>query len=139
MKLNKDTDYAIRIVLLCEEYSTERISADFIVETCKVPKRWGKIILTKLTTNKILKSTKGKNGGFEINHSLEKITVFDIVSIFESIDINDCVIDKLSCSYRNGECVVCESLSGLKFYIEEQLKQITIKELVSKQKLVYLK
>lgn len=135
MKFNQEADYAIRMILLCSE-TTKLLSGLEIVSSCKIPKRWGKTILTKLCHHKILTSVKGKNGGYTINIPSEKISLFDIVNIFDPIEINTCVNDKSSCLYRFGKCSVCSNLTSLKNAIESELKKLTIKNLsIEQQKL----
>ena len=137
MKLNQETDYAIRMVLLCREYSPQILSGAFIVEKCHAPDRWGKVILTSLTRNKILKSIKGKDGGFQLNKDASKISLLDIVNIFEETAINACVVDKNSCSYRQGLCIVCEKLTEVKGFLDKTLEGLTIEDLVIQQELKF--
>lgn len=124
MKLNQETEYAIRMVILCAEHNPNLLSGTFIVETCNVPNRWGKIILTTLCSKKILNSTKGKNGGFQLNKAPKSISLFDIISIFESIailpDTKQCTSNEL---FRS-------ELLNIKSYVETQLKNITINNLI---------
>ena len=136
MKLNQETVYAMRMVLLCREYSSEILSGTFIVERCQVPKRWGKVILTALTNNNILRSIKGKHGGFELNKDASKITLLDVINIFEGTSFIPCINDKKLCSYRKGVCVVCNKLSEIKKNIDKNLEELTIEDLVVQQERV---
>lgn len=133
MKFNKETDYAIRMTLLCAKYPSKMFSANEIVQECKIPENLGKSILTKLTSNGILESIKGKNGGFRYNHPKKFITLFSIIEKFEKFEISTCIDKKDSCLYRHGKCVVCEKIGHLKNIIINQLKNIFIEDLVEEQ------
>lgn len=133
MKFNQEVNYAIKMVLLCSE-SIVLIPGVEIVNQCKIPERWGKVILTKLCHHKILRSIKGKNGGFILNRHPQEINLFDIVSIFDPIEISYCISDKSFCLYRSGECSVYDKLTSLKYLIENELKKLTIKDLMVEQK-----
>lgn len=137
MKLNQETIYAIRMALLCTEYNPNKLAGSFIISECKVPERWGRTILTKLSAHNILSSTKGKNGGFKLSKDPEFITINDIVSIFEKVDVHLCIVDRNSCSYRTGKCVFCDKLLNLKQFIEKEFSQLTLKELVCQQNETY--
>ncbi|MGL5620932.1 RrF2 family transcriptional regulator [Cetobacterium sp.] len=133
MKFNKETDYAIRMTLYCAKHHYKILSAIEIVQECKIPENLGKTILSKLTSNEILKSIKGKNGGFRYNHPEKSISLFSVIEKFEGLEINTCIEKKESCVYRHGECVVCEKMGILKNIIIEQLKNIFIEDLVKEQ------
>lgn len=133
MKFNKETDYAIRLTLFCAKYHSKLMSSNKIVDECKIPENLGKSILTKLTNNGILESIKGKNGGFRYNHPRKSISLFSVIEKFEALEINTCIEKKESCTYRYGECVVCEKMGILKNIIIEQLKNIFIEDLIKEQ------
>lgn len=132
MKFNKETDYAIRMVLLCAKNMPKLLSTTEIVNICKIPPNLGKAILTKLTNNNILESIKGKNGGIRYVQSKNTISLYDIIKIFEKIEINSCIENKNSCLYKFGNCNVCEKLKDLKLLFEKELKNIYVESLIQK-------
>lgn len=137
MKFNKETDYAIRMTLFCAEQKPKLLSGVEIVTECKVPENLGKSILSKLTSYNILESIKGKNGGFRYPHSNKTLSLYSIIEKFENLDINACVVNNKSCSYRLGKCVVCKKMTNLKIIFEKELKNIYMEDLIEEQKKIY--
>ena len=133
LKLNKETDYAIRMTLFCAKYHSKILSGIEIIQECKIPENLGKNILTKLTNSGILHSIKGKNGGFCYTHLPKTVSLFSIIKIFQSLEINLCTEKRESCIYRHGECDVCDKLKIIKDGVIEQFKNIYIEELIEEQ------
>lgn len=133
MKFNKETDYAIRMTLFCAKYHSKILSGVKIVQECKVPEILGKSILTKLSSNGILESIKGKNGGFIYSHPPKSLTLYSVIEKFEALEINSCIEKKETCLYKFGDCVVREKMGLLKAIIIDQLQNIFIEDLIEEQ------
>lgn len=133
MKISVEPDYAIRIVMYLFE-KQEYIFGNKIVAYCEIPERMGMKILTKLANKNILKSIKGKKGGFKISEDKLKISLYDIIKIFDDFDLNKCLSANKKCLYQKGECVVCEALKKVKREIIMNFSQIFIVDLWRKQK-----
>ena len=132
MKISVESDYAIRMILYLFKKESY-IFCNEIVSSCKVPERMGMKILTRLANQNILKSVKGKKGGFKISENRLNISLYDIIKIFDDININICLNSNEKCSYKNGECVVCEALKKVKKEIIKNFSQIYIENLWRKQ------
>ncbi|WP_407536436.1 RrF2 family transcriptional regulator [Cetobacterium somerae] len=130
MRFNKETDYAIRMTIFCAKNKSKLLLSINIVKECRVPENLGKAILTKLTSNNILESVKGKNGGIRYVHGPKEISLLDIIEKFEKIEINSCVSNSSICTYKNGECVVREEMGNIKNILENHLKNIFIEDLI---------
>lgn len=130
MKFNKETDYAIRMTIFCAKNKSQLLSSTSIVKECSIPENLGKVILTKLTSNNILESVKGKNGGIRYAHGPKVISLFDIIEKFEKVEINSCVENASSCTYKNGECAVRKEMINVKKVLENHFKNIFVEELL---------
>ncbi len=85
--------YAIRATLYLaiqqQENGNVRIGIKQMAEDLNLPVYFlGKIMQT-LAKNKILKSYKGPNGGFQFNKNPDEISLFDIIKIFDGTEIFD--------------------------------------------------
>lgn len=132
MKVSIESDYAIRIVLYIFN-KEELVSGLEIVKNCQIPERMGLRILTKLTTNRLLKSMKGKNGGFFFPKENIGISLFDIVSLFDNFNINKCLSNAKNCTYKSGNCAVCEALKEINNDIIKSFSKVLIKDLWKNQ------
>ena len=136
MRLTLEQDYAIRIVYtLC--------SADDILSVSELSQKTGvtplftQKIMRKLSQSNIVKSTKGIQGGYELQKQPEEISLYDIFeSINGELNINMCLTSKYECTrpeviQNGGECVIKKAISMLNNDIKESLKQITFKKLLT--------
>lgn len=83
-KLSRKTEYGMLVVLdLAENYGSFPVHLEEIIEKKKVPKSYIHQILQQLIRKGIVKSKRGKNGGFSLNISPTKLTLLTIV---ESLD-----------------------------------------------------
>ncbi|MGL5613624.1 RrF2 family transcriptional regulator [Cetobacterium sp.] len=133
MRISVESDYAIRIILYLFK-KENLISGLEIVEYCEIPERMGLRILTKLTASGLLKSVKGKNGGFFFPKENSDISLFDVVSLFDSFTINRCLSSPKNCTYKHGDCVVCEALKEINNDIIKSFSKVLIKDLWMNEK-----
>lgn len=128
MKISIEADYAIRIILYMFKRS-ELISGLEIVKNCETPEQMGLKILTKLSANGLLKSIKGKNGGFYFPAENLDVSLFDIINIFDGLSINKCLSSAKNCTYKKGNCVICNVLKEINNDIIKKFSNILIKDL----------
>lgn len=133
MRISIESDYAVRIILYV--FKKEELTSGLeIVKGCEIPERMGLRILTKLTASGLLKSIKGKNGGFFFPKENLDISLFDVVSLFDNFDINRCLSNTKNCTYRHGDCAVCEALKQINNDIIKSFSKVLIKNLWRDQK-----
>lgn len=134
MKITIETDYALRIMLYIYNQN-EIISGIEIVNHCKIPNRMGLRILSKLVIHKLLKSIKGINGGFLFPNENLKISILEIIKVFESLEINKCLINREECDYLKGKCIMCEEFKKINNDIIEKFSKLLLKDIWQKQQL----
>ena len=107
MKLiTRDTDYAIRALnyIVCNEGRI--ISITELVRELDMPKPFLRKVLQLLGINGILKSYKGKNGGFELAREPDKIFLLDLMQIFQGpFKISECLFKKNICPDQQ-DCIL---------------------------------
>ena len=134
MKLiTRDTDYAVRVLCCLACNQETRFTVDDLVECLEVPKPFTRKILQVLNKKGLLKSFKGKGGGFRLELHPGEISILDIMSIFQgNIEITECTFKKKVCKYIKS-CSLRKRLNELGDHMMSELKTITIESLLTKE------
>lgn len=86
MKLSKKTDYALRVLFtLVEHYGRGPIPIRELARRNEVPKRFLEHIMLELKSQGWVSSAAGKNGGYVLARSPEKITMGQVVRHFDGV------------------------------------------------------
>ncbi|MFH1768298.1 MAG: Rrf2 family transcriptional regulator [Candidatus Omnitrophota bacterium] len=135
MKLiTRDTDYAIRSMCFIIERRKERIVVDDLVDELRMPKPFLRKILQVLNKEKLLRSYKGKGGGFVLAADPVKISLLDMIEIFQGrLKLNQCTFKKQLCP-NTKTCKVKKKIDGIQKYVKRQLKSVSLLSLVKKGK-----
>lgn len=116
--INKETDVAI-LVLQYIAKKKELVTVTELTKKLKVQRPFLRKVLQILAKNGVLKSIKGKNGGFILEKNPEEISIFDIVKIFQN------GFEFLNCVDENGkECILIKTckLRQKLLKLEEMMK-----------------
>ncbi len=129
MKLiTRDTDYAIRALL----YMVKRngsVSAAELTQELNIPKAFLRRILQVLGKRKILKSQKGKGGGFTLAAKPNKISLLKLIEIFQGrLMLSECTLKKEVCPDIKV-CQVRNRIDQIQQYVISQLDDITLTSL----------
>lgn len=82
--LTRTSQYALRAMIqLSSDNFGEQRSSRRIARCADIPERYSSMILGELARAGILKSTRGKGGGFRLARPPEQISLVDIVQRFE--------------------------------------------------------
>lgn len=134
MKLiTRNTDYAVRALCCIAEQKQEVISADQLVKSLKMPRPFLRKILQTLNKEGLLNSSKGKGGGFTLTISPEKITLTDVMKIFQGpLKLNECKFRKNDCPYVS-DCFLKKKIDEIEKEVIAKLKAITITSIIKKE------
>jgi len=132
MKLiTRDTDYAVRALCFIADRAEEMVSVDDLVEGLKMPRPFLRKILQLLNKNGILRSYKGQGGGFKIAVPVARISIVDLIEIFQgALKINECFFKKRRCPNINI-CKLRKKIGGIEKNVLAELKSITIADLLA--------
>jgi Rrf2 family protein len=84
LTISSKTKYGIAALLtLAESYGMGLLQIKDISKRCDIPHQYLEQIFNRLGKAGIIKSTRGKNGGYELATDPKKITVMDIVYVLE--------------------------------------------------------
>ena len=134
MKLiTRNTDYAVRALCCIAEQKQEVISADQLVKFLEMPRPFLRKILQTLNKEGLLNSSKGKGGGFALAVSPGKITLTDVMKIFQGpIRLNECKFKKSHCPYTS-DCLLKKKIDEIEKEVIIKLKAITIASIIKKE------
>lgn len=125
LKISRLTDYATAVIIFLQNdsnlYSTEMIAKGVNLEMPTVSK-----VLKLLTKAKILSSTRGVNGGYQLAQKATDISLFNVITAIEgNTAITECTKTDSLCQQENQ----CDSRTGwqkVNQQIEHILVQMTI-------------
>lgn len=132
--LSKRTQYAMRAVLYLAINSKKsfKIGVNVIAEKLDVPKQFLSKILQELVKKNLVKSSKGKLGGFYLSPANKKNSLRQIVEVFDGDSLFcNCVMGLPSCSSDNP-CPLHESASAFRIDLERTLEDRSISEVADK-------
>ena len=131
MKLiTRDTDYSIRALVYIARNKDRIISITELVKELGTPRPFLRKILQLLSTNGVLKSYKGKNGGFELAQKPEELCLLDLMEIFQGkFKLSECLFKKKICPNQIS-CKLKAQLDSLEELVENKVKEITLASLL---------
>jgi len=134
MKLiTRNTDYAVRALCCIAEQKQEVISADQLIKSLEMPRPFLRKILQTLKKEGLLNSSKGKGGGFSLAVSPGKITLTDVMKIFQgSLKLNECTFKKKVCP-NVKDCLLKKKIDEIEKEVIAKLKAITIASIIKKE------
>jgi len=130
MTLSKTTEYALRILAFMAIEEKEKYSSDYIHKQLKIPKKYLQRLLTVLSKNGLIKSERGKYGGFTFAKKANKIFLSDIIKAVEGFPTAP------TCFFGFGECVLENPCAMHDIWADSQMNLIKV---LSSTKLTDLK
>lgn len=125
--LSKKTKYAINaLVYIARNTDSWPVSVSRISENQKISLKFLESILSELKNAKILKSKKGKYGGYILNGTPEEINMATVVRLFDgAIGLLPCVTYEY---YERCEECVDEETCGIR-QVAMEIRNETVKRL----------
>lgn len=131
MKLiTRDTDYAIRAICYIARQKQRIVTVAELVKELRIPYPFLRKILQTLNKRKILRSYKGRGGGFELSVVSNKIFLVDLMEVFQgTLTLNECFLKRLACP-NIKICPLRKKLKNIESYVFKQLRSITVASLL---------
>ena len=131
MKLiTRDTDYSIRALRYIANHGGRVISVTELVEQTKIPRPFLRKILQILNKKGVLRSSKGKGGGFVLAVAANKIFLADLIEIFQGpLKLNECIFKRRVCPNKTT-CRLKKKMDAIERYVVSELKSVTIASLL---------
>ncbi len=124
--LSNTSKYAIRamIYLAINEGNAQKTGIKKISAELDIPAPFLAKIMQILARHKLLKSSKGPNGGFSLGRDAGKITLYEIVTVIDGNDLFDqCLISLRRCNEENIPCPMHYKYQQYRTQIRELFSQ----------------
>jgi len=128
--ITRNTDYAIRALCCITKNNEDIVSVKELVEDLKMPGPFLRKILQELSRKGILRSYKGKNGGFVLAIRPEKIYVGELIEIFQGpIKLQKHTFRKKICPEIKS-CILKKKIDVIEKYTISELNSLSIASLL---------
>lgn len=131
MKLiTKETDYAVRALEFMAKRTDSVTSVSELVKELKLHRPFLRKILQILNKKRILKSYKGRGGGFLLAVPPNRIFLVDLIEIFQgSLQLNECLFRKRVCP-NALTCVLKKRIEYIEKWMVSEFSSIDIASLL---------
>jgi Rrf2 family protein len=133
VQLHNTSQYAIRILSYISSRDDEvSFTAKELAENLEISYKFLTKIMGELVKADIVQSTRGRDGGYTLNKPANKITISDILEIFnDSIHEERCILGIGFCDSKN-KCVLHDQWIEPKNLIQHMFNETTLDKLVGK-------
>ncbi len=130
--LSSTAEYALRAVLfLAQHPERSPMRAGELAAALRVPPNYLAKILHQLVKLEILRSSRGRNGGFELAISPRRLTLLRVVESFDPLRKRQrCLLGRKECGDRNA-CPVHSRWKVLAEQIVRFFRQTTVGDLLA--------
>ncbi len=127
---SQTTEYAIRAAIdIATRPPGQQVLAAHLGETLGIPAHYLSKILQQLVRARVLKSTRGRQGGFALAKPADKIKLREIVAPFEDLKkCEECILGQPVCSDA-GACPLHDFWAEVRTRYLHELNTRSLKEL----------
>lgn len=133
LKINRQTDYAVRVVLALAKRGDEaRLSSNQIQQEMLIPRAFMSRIVAQLSRMGLINTFPGRDGGLTLPRPASQITLRDIVEAFEGpILLSEClqVKGEDDCPFQTN-CPVRPKWGRVQVAMLREMAAITFEDLV---------
>ena len=132
MKLiTRDTDYAVRALRILALNKDEILTVRQLVSKTKISRPFLRKILQILSRKRIISSSKGKAGGFVLSGNPHKISIIDLIEIFQGgIKLSEHIFRKQECC-NIKRCRLKKVIDEIEIYAVKRLRSVSLSYLYS--------
>lgn len=126
--LSKTAEYALRAVACFSAQPGQTVSADYLAERTKVPRRYLQRVLQDLVAADMVRSRSGPGGGYELVSPTDELTILDVVNAVSPLErIRKCPLGLVS---HKELCPLHAELDRAYAATEAAFRGVTLKELI---------
>jgi len=131
MKLNKTSQHAIRILIYIAKQSSQKIfKSNEIAKQLDIPYKYLTSIMTQLSQANIIKSIRGREGGFVLSKEPALIKLIDILNaVKEYVNQNECILGIGLCK-ESKKCSLHDACRNPKQSMIKMLSNTTLENLI---------
>ncbi|NIM50573.1 MAG: Rrf2 family transcriptional regulator [Gemmatimonadales bacterium] len=107
MVLSGTAEYALKAVLYLAEHAVDQpVRVGEVAQALRIPQNYLSKILHELTRAGVLRSSRGKRGGFQLAVRPQKLSLRTVITRFDDIaERRSCLLGRSQCSDRHA-CAV---------------------------------
>lgn len=133
MKLNTTSQYAIRIMELITNDSKSLHNAKNISEQLTIPYKYLTKIMTQLTNAELIKSIRGREGGYSLIKKPSSIRIVEILeAVKESMNEKNCLLGTGLCN-EDEKCALHDVWEQPKKSINDMFYNTTLADLIKEK------
>jgi Rrf2 family iron-sulfur cluster assembly transcriptional regulator len=122
--------YAVRAVLELAQQPPDRLlQSQDLAQAVDVPHNYLGKILHQLVRGGILKSHRGKRGGFQLAVPPERLRLLDIALLFDRVELPRCLLGREECSEADP-CPLHDRWRAASQEMENLLREATLADLL---------
>jgi Rrf2 family protein len=131
LRISRETDYAIRILLALAKYPGEEIIPSAVIrEEMEVPESISLQIVSRLAHLNFINTYPGRNGGIQLAVDPVDIDLHQVISDYQGpLILSECLDDAHQCNLAST-CPVQKSWINIQGVLEKELKSINFQDLV---------
>jgi len=130
--INREVGYAIRSLCFMFMEKEEIVTTNYLASYFGISRPFLRRILQKLNQAGILKSYKGKNGGFKLAKSADKISMLDLIKIFQGeLQLSNCYSKGQECPLIN-DCPIRKEIEKVQKKLISDLSMVSLKMLINR-------
>jgi Rrf2 family protein len=131
MIFSKTTAYGIRALAYLAHHPEGPCGLQQIVEQEKIPPLYLRKVLGELRRHRLLRSSRGIHGGYELARSPETITLWDVFRVLEPDPYLDgCILGQGQCHHESS-CALHEDWQRVRRELLRLLQSKTISEVAA--------
>lgn len=133
MKLSMSSEMGIHAVwFLAKQPPNSPIQSSFLASGIGASETYLTKVLHRLADAKVLRSKKGKTGGFYLARSPESITLADVVRACEADEpLYSCQREVRGCPEELTRCPICKAVDSAKSLLFDELSKTSIADLLA--------
>jgi Rrf2 family iron-sulfur cluster assembly transcriptional regulator len=133
MNFNKTTEYALTVLGYMAISQEEIFPAEMLHEKLEIPRRYLRKLLTDLSKLGIIRSAKGRKGGFVFAKSISDISLAFIIQTVEGSEVmGNCLLGHQNCNELQP-CVMHDIWLEGKSKMMDTLSNTTLQDLKDKK------
>ena len=133
MKLTTKSEYSILALLYLTRQPKEHfVKVDEIVEACDIPKKYLELLLMALRQNRLIKTRRGKQGGYQLARPADQISLAEVIRLMDGAlapteSVSTYFHSDTPISREPGLVAVFKDIRD---YIAKKLEKLTLNDLV---------
>lgn len=134
MILSQTTEYALRALALMSQDERATYSSTFLHRRLGIPRKYLQRLLTGLTKSGLIRSVRGRNGGYVFARSIKRIYMSQIIDAVEGFErVPSCFFGFKVCAL-DSPCALHDLWSGSQLTLIRALSTTRLSDLVAKRK-----